>query len=392
MRVAIDLTALLPEGSGVDNYLTRLVLSLGRVDPVNRYRIYVNYEDRKLFDGRLPRNFALVPLSLRPRPLRLLFQQVALPATTLGWKADVVHSPSFIMPYYRGRQRHLLTVYDMTFFTLPECHTALRRSALYRRALLDSIRRAHLITVPSRSTREQILEFVPDLPEGRIRLVIPGIGEEFRVFDSAEVRRETRRLGLPESYILHVGTIEPRKNLPRLIEAYRRVVEESGTESHLVLAGRLGWNYDDVLSRMEAPGMRGRIHTPGYVPSADLPWYYAGARLFVYPSLQEGFGFPPLEAMACGVPTISSLSTSLTENLAGAAELVPPDDGQALAAAMIALLQDEARREMRRRQGLERAARFRWEETGRRTLDCYRSLSEEPASPESATSAVEAHR
>jgi glycosyltransferase involved in cell wall biosynthesis len=374
MRVAIDLTALLPEGTGVDNYLTHLVLSLGQVDPVNRYRIYVNYEDRRLLDGRLPRNFAVVPLSLRPRPVRLLFQQVALPATALGWNADVVHSPSFIMPYYRGRQRHVLTIYDMTFFTLPECHTTLRRSAFYRRALLDSIRRADLITVPSRSTRDQILEFVPELPVGKIRLVIPGIGEEFRVRDPDTVRREIRRLGLPESYILHVGTIEPRKNLPRLIESYRRVVEESGTNSHLVLAGRLGWSYDDVLSLLEAPGLRGRIHTPGYVSRSDLPWYYAGARLFVYPSLQEGFGFPPLEAMSCGVPTISSLSTSLTENLAGAAELVPPEDVEALAAAMVRLLRDDRLREKRRGEGFDRAARYRWSETARQTLDCYSAV------------------
>jgi len=390
MRIAIDLTALQPEGTGVDNYLTRLVLALGRVDRANRYRIFVNYEDRGLFDDRLPDNFAVRPLSLRPRLARLLFQQVALPAAARAGSADIVHSPSFLMPYYRGRQRHVLTIYDMTFFTLPECHTALRRSVFYRQALLRSIRRTDLITVPSRSTRDQILELVPDIHPDRIRLAIPGIGEEFRVFDPADVRRETRRLGLPESYVLHVGTIEPRKNLPRLIESYARVVEVSGTEAHLVLAGRLGWNYHDVLSRLEAPELRGRIHTPGYVSASDLPWYYAGARLFVYPSLQEGFGFPPLEAMACGVPTISSLSTSLTENLTGAAELVPPDDGEALTAAMIALLQDEGRREERTRQGLERAAGYHWDETARRTVECYRSLSAEAAPRAAAASAPEA--
>jgi glycosyltransferase involved in cell wall biosynthesis len=379
MRVAIDLTALQSEATGVDNYLTHLVSSLGQVDRANHYRIYVNYEDRDLFDGRLPRNFAVIPFSFRPRAARLLFQQMALPAAARGWNADVVHSPSFIMPLYRGRQRHVLTIYDMTFFTLPECHTALRRSVFYRQALLRSIRRADLITVPSRFTREQILELVQDVPAGRIRLVIPGIGEEFRVHDSETVRRERRRLGLPESYILHVGTIEPRKNLLRLVEAFQRLVAQVGTDIHLVLAGRLGWSYAELLSRLKAPELSGRIHAPGYVPQAELPWYYAGAKLFVYPSLQEGFGFPPLEAMACGVPTISSLSTSLTENLRGAAELVPPDDVEALAAAMIRLLQDERRRDERKRQGLERAARYRWSETARQTLDCYRSLVPAPA-------------
>ena len=389
MRVAIDLTALQPEATGVDNYLTHLVVHLGRIDDANRYRVYVNYEDRRRFDGQLPGNFAVVPLSLRPRPVRLLFQQVALPAAALGWNADVVHSPSFIMPFYRGRQRHVLTIYDMTFFSLPEYHTALRRSVYYRRALLGSVRRADLITVPSRSTRDQILRIVRDLPPDRIREVIPGINEEFRVRDPGEVRRQTRRLGLPESYVLHVGTIEPRKNLPNLIEAYRRLVNRSGTDAHLVLAGRLGWSYEEVLFRMSSSELRGRIHAPGYVSQADLPWYYAGAKLFVYPSFQEGFGFPPLEAMACGVPTISSLSTSLTENLAGAAELVPPDDVEALVAAMTRLLQNEQLRDERRRQGLERSARYSWIETARRTLECYTTSSEGRRGVKVATSGAE---
>jgi glycosyltransferase involved in cell wall biosynthesis len=141
---------------------------------------------------------------------------------------------------------------------------------------------------------------------------------------------------------------------------------------------------------MGAGELRDRIHAPGYVPQADLPWYYAGAKLFVYPSFQEGFGFPPLEAMACGVPVISSLSSSLTENLAGAAELVPPDDVEALAAAMRRLLRDERLRDERRRQGLERSARYSWSETARRTLDCYRALSDGKRRPTEAEARIPA--
>lgn len=376
LRIAIDLTALLPEATGVDNYLKNLVLSLGHIDRTNQYRIYVNCEDRHLFDGLLPENFAVLPLSLRPRPVRLLFQQVALPVAALTWNADVVHSPSFIMPFYRGSQRHVLTIYDMTFFSLPECHTALRRSFFYQRALVKSILRADLVTVPSQATRQQILEVVPDCPEGRLRVVVPGIGEEFRVFDPEVVQREVDRLRLPRRYILHVGTIEPRKNLLRLIEAYRRLIGQSSTETHLVLAGRLGWNYEDVLARLDAPELNGQVIMAGYVSKSDLPWFYAGASLFVYPSLQEGFGFPPLEAMACGVPTISSLSSALVENLSGAAELVRPDDVEGLAAAMTLLLGNQQLRTERRKEGLERASRFRWTETARQTLECYKYLSE----------------
>lgn len=375
MRIAIDLTALLPHATGVDNYLTRLVTHLGRVDPDNDYTVFLNYEDRRRFAGLLPGNFTVVPACLRPRPWRLLFQQVALPALARGLGVDLLHSPSFLMPLYRGRQRHVLTVYDVTFFTHPDCHIPLRRSRLYQRALLQSVRSADLVTVPSRFTQQGILDLMPGMRPERIKVIAPGVGEEFRPRTADEVRAAIKRLGLPASYVLYVGTIEPRKNLPRLVESYRQLVAERGIVEHLVLAGRLGWDYDEVLSRIAAPALRERVHVVGYIDQNDLPWLYAGARLFVYPSLEEGFGFPPLEAMACGVPTISSRTSSLLENLQGAAELVDPADGRKLTEAMGRLLEDEGRRAGLREQAFSRVRQFRWEHTARQTLACYKELA-----------------
>jgi glycosyltransferase involved in cell wall biosynthesis len=375
MRIAIDLTALLPEASGVDNYLTQLVLHLGRVDHDNQYKVFVNYEDRNLFTGVLPRNFTVVPFCLRPRPIRLLFQQLALPVAAMRWGADVVHSPSFIKPLFRGKARHVVTVHDMTFFSLPDCHTSLRRSFLYKRAVLDSIRRADLVIVPSCATLRHIARVMPEFSLDCARVIPQGVGDEFHVYPPEEVRESIRRLQLPSSYILYVGTIEPRKNLPRLVESYRRLVANDKIAEHLVLVGRLGWNYEDLFSQLDAPELRGRVHMMGYVSQRDLPWFYAGAKLFIYPSLQEGFGFPPLEAMACGVPTISSNSSSLMENLEGAAELVPPDDVAALTSVMSRLLYDESLQAKYKALGLARAARFRWVETARQTLNCYCALA-----------------
>ena len=375
MRIAIDLTALMPEATGVDNYLINLVRHLARIDHDNRYRIYVNYDDRYLFEGLLPSNFAVVPLCLRPRPVRLFFQQIVLPMAARIWDADVVHSPSFLMPRYRGRQRHLLTVYDMTFFSLPQCHIPLRRSELYQRSVLWSIRHADLVTVPSSFTQSQIHRFMPDLSHSRIRVTPPGIGPEFRLYPTADVHAAVTRLRLPLHYILYVGTIEPRKNLTGLLESYRRLASKGETADHLVLAGRLGWGYEELLNTLDTPILRDRVHLAGYVRQEDLPWFYAGAKLFVYPSLEEGFGFPPLEAMACGVPTISSRSSSLAENLEGAAELVPPDDVDALTLAMRRLLRDKSLRAQRADQGVKRAAQFQWEDTARRTLNGYRALA-----------------
>ena len=371
MRIIIDLTALLPEPTGVDNALRRLVLALGRLDRHNEYRICVNYEDRDLFRSQLPDNFAVQTVSLRPRLVRLFVQQALLPA--LSRRTDVVHSPSFIMPYVRAGARHVLTIYDMTSFSLPHCHIALRRSALYRRAVLTSVRRADLVIAPSQATRQAILKFLPTTDPDRIHVTVPGIGEEFRPHCAADVHEVLTRLRIPVPYVLHVGTIEPRKNLSLLLKSYRRLVVERGIKEHLVLAGRLGWGYAEILREARLPACQERVHVLGYVDQDDLPFVYAGASIFVFPSLEEGFGFPPLEAMACGVPVVSTLSSSLIENLQGAAVLVGWDDVGELADAMHRLLSDATLRAAYRAKGLERATRYRWEETARETVGCYRA-------------------
>lgn len=371
MRIAMDLTALLPEHTGVDVFLSQLVLALGRVDRVNRYRIFVNYEDRAVFHDRLPSNFSVQSLSMRPRPVRLFFQQMLLPAIAAAWPADVVHSPSFIMPYVRGGARHVLTVYDMTSFSHPHCHNALRRSPLYRGMVLASLRRADVVLAPSQATRRAILECLPELQPARIHVTVPGVGEEFRPCDPAQGREVVTRLMLPQPYILYVGTLEPRKNLLLLVESYRRLVQAGAIKEHLVVAGKLGWGYETVLRQIKAPALRGKVHLAGYVDQRDLPAVYAGARLFVYPSLHEGFGFPPVEAMACGVPVISTRTSSLVENLEGAAELVEPNEVEALADAIQRMLTEDELRAERRAQGLARASRYRWEQTARETVKTY---------------------
>ena len=371
MRIVIDFTSFIPQATGVDTYLMQLLWHLAKIDQANQYRIYHNYEDHNLFAGRLPENFSRCALSARPRPMRLVFQQALLPLAASAWKADVVHSPSFIMPYIRGSARHILTVHDMTSFSHPHCHIALRQSLPYRQLVMASLYRADVVVVPSQATRDAILEYMPELEPDRIRLTPLGVGEEFRLMSPAEVQGVVARLTLPRPYILYVGTLEPRKNLSALVESYRRLVETDCVKEHLVLAGKFGWGYESLLKQIEGPILRGKVHLIGYVNQQDLPAVYAGARLFVYPSLHEGFGFPPLEAMACGVPVISTRSSSLEENLEGAADLVPPNDVAALSEAMRRVLNDDALWMDRRTQGLARVRRYRWDETARATVKSY---------------------
>ena len=373
MRVTIDLTALLPLRSGVDTYLLELVRALARVDREGRYTIFVNREDRGLLS--LPENFAVVGASQRSRAARLAFQQGVLPAAAIAGRADVVHSPSFIMPLLRARSRHLVTIHDLTSFTRPECHLPLRRSRAYRAAVTLSVRRADRIHVPSEFVRGELRRIFGAEAASRTVVIPHGIGERFRPPSADHVEAVRARLGLPRLYVLYVGTLEPRKNLTVLLEAYARLVANGRVNEDLVLVGRLGWEQSELLRAAEHDAIRGRVHVTGWLEDDALPVVYAGACAFVYPSIEEGFGFPPLEAMAAGVPTVSSDTSSLRENLAGAAELVAPTDVGALTAALKRVLGDEKLRGKLRRAGLERAQSFRWDESARSTLRCYAELA-----------------
>jgi glycosyltransferase involved in cell wall biosynthesis len=375
MRVGIDLTALLPQHTGVDNFLLALVRHLGALDRDTAYTVFVNAEDAATVRALLPAHMRVRAASLRPRLLRLLFQQVLLPLATYVLRLDVVHSPSFIMPMWRGRARHVLTIHDLSSFSLPQAEVALRRSAPYRFAVLNSIRRADLVCVSTTFVRDQVAEHVPELPPERVRMVPLGLGEAFHPQDPDAVRPVLQRLGVRAPYILFVGTIQPRKNLEMLVRAYRKLLAADSLAEHLVLAGRLGWSYEPLLELCREPGLRERVQFLHYVDQADLPLLYAGASLLVYPSLEEGFGFPPLEAMATGVPVIVSDAAALRETTDDAAERVPAGDIDGWADAMHRLLADEDLRARRREAGIACAARFRWEETAARTLACYRELA-----------------
>ena len=373
MKIGIDLTALVPKATGVDTYLLGLVHGLAAVDRRHSYSVFVNRGDRRRL-GELPQRFEVIEACVHLRSVRLAFQQAALPIVAALKGLDLLHSPSFILPLAHRRSHHVLTVHDMTSFSLPACHEALRRSPPYRTAVRASIRRAGRICVPSRAVRDEIQRLLPDVPVERIRVIPHGIGRAFRPDAAAQAGAVCERLGLPRRYVLYLGTIEPRKNLERLLEGYRRLVESGLVDEHLVLAGRLGWGYENVLALARSPALRTRVHLPGYIPETDLAGLYAGARAFVYPSLEEGFGLPPLEAMACGVPVVASNTPALAENLAGAAELVPPACSGALADALLRVLRDDTLRASRTREGLARARRFRWEKTARATLACYEEL------------------
>jgi glycosyltransferase involved in cell wall biosynthesis len=279
IRIAIDLTALRPVVTGVDVTLLELVRYLAKVDTRNRYTLFVNVEDRERLRRIVGTNMRLWPCCSRLRIARLVFLTCIAPILTWLGGFDLLHWPSFLMPLWRGRRRHLLTVHDLTFFTHPEHHNRLHSSRIFRECLAASIRKADAINVPSEAVRSDLRKIFPEIDSGRVFVTPWGIDPAFCPAPAADIQRHVKRLNLPARYVLSVSTVEPRKNRGTLLEAFRRLIASSESSLDLVIAGAKGWNHSSLYIQASAPDLRGRVHFLGYVPSEDLPWVYRGRRI-----------------------------------------------------------------------------------------------------------------
>ena len=373
MLVGIDATPLLAVETGVDRYLIQLVRALSSIDPETQYTVFINAMDRHRF-GRLGSNFTLLTVGIRGRLGRFIAQQALVPVMAEIRKLQVLHSPSFFIPMSRGRAKHIVTVHDMTMFTLASCHTRFRRSWAFLRGVSDSIRCADMVIAPSGFVRQEIVRIIKDISPAKVKVTPFGVDPEFQpAGDGCPPLPASLKPLSP--YILFVGTIEPSKNLTSLLDAYLEAITKHGIREHLLLVGRKGWDFERVEKRALSPELRGRVKLTGYLERGDLLRIYQNASVFVCPSLQEGFGLSPLEAMACGILTIASDTSSLRENLNGAAILVPPGSAAAMADALAMALSQPDRYAGLKTEGLARARQFSWENTARKTLACYRELA-----------------
>jgi len=285
-------------------------------------------------------------------------------------KADVVHFPANIGPLMPMR-RAVLTIHDLSFLRNASWFRP-DRAAYYRWSVGRSARLAARVITDSHATAADLNELL-GIPADRVDVIPLGVGEEFRPA-SQEQRAAVRAwYKLPEAFFLYVGTIEPRKNLVSLIEAWNRNAAKCPQD--LVIAGRDGWKVKPVRTAAALSPYAKRIHFPGFVANEDLPALLSSAHVFVWPSLCEGFGLPPLEAMACGAPVVTSNVSSLPEVVGDAALQVNPTDVEALADAMLRAATDPAPHATLTGKGTSRAATFTWERTARLTLDSYRAAS-----------------
>ncbi len=353
--------------AGVSNYTEALLTHLGRIDHQNTYTIYTTRGLGSQALG-LPANFRVRPSALptiNPR-VRVPWEQLIAPLILASSGADVYHGVLNVMPVLSPIPS-VVTIHDLSPFFFPQASRRVNRLYAGWAVRVAARPAAHLLAV-FEFTRSEIIRWL-DVPPERVIVTHNAADARFAPPDPAELDAFRRRHSLPDQFVLFIGTLEPRKNLPRLIEAYARIAQ--ATRAPLIIGGGRGWLYDAILARAAELNLGDRLHFAGYIPQEEQHLWYAAATIFAFPSLYEGFGMPPLEAMACGTPVITSNTSSLPEVVGDAGMMVDPTDTEALAAALLHLLGDADLRTELRRRGLQRARQFAWEATARRTLEVY---------------------
>lgn len=383
IHVVFDARSVTDHYPGIGRYGSGLTQALAALDEV-RLTLLVDPRAVSTFHS-LP-DIERVPITCRPTSLS---QQWVIPNVLRRLRADVYHSPYYLMPYRTSRPT-VVTFYDIIPLIVPGTYSALFR-LVYRATHHLAAAAADRAIAISQSTAADLVRI--GLPERKISAIALGVGREFHLRSEQEIEAVRQRYGLLERFALYVGTNKPHKNLPRLIEAWasasRKMSEPDVLPWTLVVAGREDPRYPRVIDLAAANGVsaetgedipprrgdRGRfpLSAIGAVPEADLPALYSAASLFIFPSLYEGFGLPVLEAMACGTPVICSNTSSLPEIAGDAALMVDPINTEALAKTISLVLSEDSLREELKAKGLAQAAAFSWEQTARKTLEVYRS-------------------
>jgi glycosyltransferase involved in cell wall biosynthesis len=366
MLIGIDASrATARERTGTENYSLNLIRHLLALESGHGYRLYFNR----------PPSIGLFPmtadLELRVMPFPRLWTHLRLSWEMARQPPDVLFVPAHVLPLVHPRCS-VVTVHDLGYLYYPGAHPLLDRLYLDLSTRYNA-RAARRVIAVSQATKDDLVEHYGIGPD-KITVVYSGCDETMRpVEDEATIEEVKARYGIRGDYVLYVGTLQPRKNLGRLLEAYAMVRKQAndhrkGETPHLVIAGRKGWLYDQIFQHIVRLGLETEVLFPGYVPQDDLPALLSGARLFVFLSLYEGFGLPVLEAMACGTPVLCSNVSSLPEVAGEAALLVDPLDIESMAEAMNRLLQDEGLRTQLVERGYRQVRQFSWDRCARETL------------------------
>jgi len=367
MRIGVDARLMHHQKAGISKYTWHLLQALANLDLADEFIIFQHRKQRMPVLAHA--NFRRATLYA---PVHSKLEQYMLPLELLRHQLDLLHSTDFIQPLH-AHLPSVITVHDLAFLHYPHFLTA--KSAAFYGQIDRAVSAADAVIVPSESTQRDLVAML-GVPRSKINVIYEAAAEMFVPLPIEETRAAVRKeYGLPESYVLCVGTIEPRKNITGLLQAFNILRSRYGVDDTvLALAGGTGWLYEEVTETVAKLGLKDSVRFLGRVSDESLHKLYVGARCHVHPAYYEGFGLPPLEAMACGTPTIVSNVSSLPEVVQDAALLVDPTSHEEIAVALHRLLSDDALHAELRTKGLQRARCFSWQRAAMDTLEVYHKV------------------
>ena len=374
MRIAIDATILSNENTGTGFYIINLIKGLGKIEDKNlQYYIFVKKDLVPDVVDITGDNFHIIDINFKPRFLRVIWQFLFFPFTLRRLRIDVLHSPNYITPLYSLGFKIIVTIHDLTFCLMPEKYTITKR-LFYKSLVPIFIKIADKVISVSENTKKDMIKLFK-VPENKIYVTYESYPEYYTKPGRGEKSDEVlNKFGIKKNFILFVGMIEPRKNVLSLLKAFYLV--DDYIDLDLVVVGKKGWYYSDVEEFMEiikGESLNNKIFFTGYVPEPELKYFYQSAYIFAYPSYYEGFGLPPLQAMACSIPVITSDVSSLPEVVGEAAIKIDPSNIQDIADAIKDIYRNSDLRNKLKAAGAVQALKFSLENFALNTIKAYES-------------------
>lgn len=366
MHIGIDCRLPYYQMGGISQYVLHLLPALAAIDPQNQYTLFHSRKDGRSYLPTTP-NFKRANLWT---PCHHRLERLALSVELLPHRLDVLHSPDFIPPQWGGKRR-IITVHDLNFIYYPQFLTA-ESLRFYADQIEWAVKVADHISADSHATRHDIIEKL-NVPPEKVTAIHLSVNPLYqRDYADTDIHETLKRHNLPQGFILCVGTLEPRKNIPTLIKAYHQLRQENLVDIPLILVGGKGWFYEEIFATIEALGLQDHVRHLSGIFDEQLAHLYHAAGVLVTPSHYEGFGLPALEAMNCGCPAVVSNRGSLPEIVGPNGVMIDdPDDVSAWADILHRVLTDSGLRDEMVENGRLHAATFSWEKAAQQTLDLY---------------------